>query len=462
MDSSPLTLPDLLELELQLLQDEDADETELRRRDRAIGKRLAGALPPSRLLLGWLREVRETGTVAQTFTVVRFVLAAAGLLVGGGATAGLLSGGGGQPVNVFHFLTWMVGLQILLLALLVLVLLPIRWTSWIPGLRGSHLLVTMMLKKLGNWAGGEKTLALRSAVGMLRARHAKFADAERWTITGLVQVFGVAFNVGAVGVALLLVTFTDLAFSWSTTLQWSGEFFHSLVRTVALPWAWAVPDADVTLDLVAQTRYSRLEGGYVRPGGDSTVAGGWWPFLVMAVTVYGFLPRVGALVFASWRCRAALARVAIDADGRTSRVIERLTHEFLSSEGDAQDPPPESAVPAVPKAPLPEGAKTCDLIVWDGVTMEGDLVRSRFGWTVARRFAPGQIPDGDASSPVVLVPPPWEDPTKATLRVIRSLRGAVGASRSLVVFLIQPGRREIWERVLDTLGDPALRVEAAS
>jgi hypothetical protein len=58
----------------------------------------------------------------------------------------------------------------------------------------------------------------------------------KWAAMVSAQTFGVAFNVGALAAALYLVTFSDLAFSWSTTLSADIERGHRITSWLSAPW----------------------------------------------------------------------------------------------------------------------------------------------------------------------------------------------------------------------------------
>src|SRR2546423_330732 len=117
---------------------------------------------------------------------------------------------------------------------------------------------------------------------------------------------------------LRLIVFSDIAFSWSTTLvQLDAPRFHGLVHALAAPFAWLWPDADPSRALVEATRYSRLEGSYVLSGAGRAarpeLVGGWWPFLLASIALYGLLPRCLALGIAAVRGSHLLARLPLDA-----------------------------------------------------------------------------------------------------------------------------------------------------
>src|SRR5690606_17221665 len=130
----------------------------------------------------------------------------------------------------------------------------------------------------------------------MRSRRSLYADVERWTLFALAQRFGVAFNLGALVVALVLIAFSDLVFSWSTTLDVDAASVHRGVRAVALPWSW-LPAAVPSLEVVEASQWSRMQGRFV--GGTSAdeavrLAARWWSFLVAGLACWGLAPRLFA------------------------------------------------------------------------------------------------------------------------------------------------------------------------
>src|SRR5690606_32461925 len=168
----------------------------------------------------------------------------AGLLAGGGAARALLAYAGSVPVNVLYFaVVFFVGQILLLVAMLGFVLRARRRRS--PARAG---LLHRPIAWLAARAFGPDGQSVVDALRGMRSRRSLYADVERWTLFALAQRFGVAFNLGALVVALVLIAFSDLVFSWSTTLDVDAASVHRGVRAVALPWSWlpaAVPSLEV-------------------------------------------------------------------------------------------------------------------------------------------------------------------------------------------------------------------------
>jgi hypothetical protein len=492
-----MTLANLIDLEAQLARDRDADPAALAARDRAVLPE-AALEPGGRggLLARWLDALRARDraalrpgrAVAGALRGLRTALALAGVVLGWGAGTAVTSYGGGHPVNVWNFLLVLVGVQVLLLAVLaVSFFLPLAAVG-APALgllrsAVAGLYPRLAARLLRDGAGrGEEWRALWHRV---RTRRSLYHAVEPWLLLSATQAFGVAFNVGVLAAVLRLVVFTDVAFGWSTTLvELDAPRFHALAGAVAWPWRAAWPEAVPTEALVEATRYSRLEGAYAIAGAGRTarpdLVGGWWPFLVAALLVYGLLPRVLLLLLAHVRAARILARLP-HGDAEVGRVVARLTAPHV----DARAPRAEAAadLPARGAEPARTGAGggPCAVVLWRDVPGGGPLeaaVSRALGRPVARTRRAGGRDHEEAGADwaaladgadLVVVAEGFEPPDTAVRRLLAALRGAVGAGRPLTVLLLDaaasrpaPPRPEdvrVWRDGLAALEDPYLAVE---
>ena len=298
-----MDLHELIDLEAQIAKDETQEEETLRRRDRSIAEKLeVDHRDRDALLSAWLDALRERAprgqgpgrTVVRGRRIASAALVLLGLLVGSSTALVLLRYDGSRPVNVMTYLWAVVGIQILLLGLLVLaVAISSVWPGAlerIPVVGGLRATVRLAWQWATARAGPHAELLHR-----VRTRGVLYGAVEGWAVAGLSQSFGVAFNVGVVAAFVWLVAFTDLAFAWSTTLDVDAASFYRLLSWLSLPWTW-VSSAVPTEELVALTRYSRLDGAYVGASAgrapDPLLAGRWWPFLVAATLATGSSPAV--------------------------------------------------------------------------------------------------------------------------------------------------------------------------
>lgn len=500
-----LRLAELIDLESQLLQDSKADPFEVRRRDRRIGRLLdSKALTREQLLLAWLRKVRPAGELSvgerleTAFRWLRLLFLAIGFVTGASTARLALAYDGSSPVNVVHFLAIFVGLQLLMLIVLLISFLPVRWTSFLPGkddllklLRELGYLLGRRLGKTFTQASSEQQSAFFAELNRLRTHRHLYGGVERWLLLGLTQRAGLAFNLGALLTCLYLIVFSDIAFAWNTTLQIEPAFFHRITDWISAPWALFVPSAVPSLELVESTRYFRLGGEYVQPDSSTPqalTAGGWWPFLIMALLCYGLLPRMLALLVATLRYHRARRRLAFDA-AEFQSLYDRLTLPLVETRAltDEPDAPPHPAAVAA-AAPLPVQGVRCDLVLWGEMEIPqaraGELVKRRFGWELRHCFRAGgfdieqdrktweEISEGKGEKvPLLVLVESWEAPSKSILYFLQQVRERVDNRRHFVVGLVNtvgngavspPAQDDwrSWAETLASLGDPYLRVEA--
>jgi hypothetical protein len=494
-----MTIAELIDLEAQLARDRDVDAATLEARDRALlrGERLdprdrRGAL---RRWMAALREhepglLRPGRQVEASLRLVRTVLVVAGLALGWGAAAAVLQYTGSHPVNVWDFLLVFVGVQVLLLLFLVgSFVLPVA-EAGVPMVGVLRSLAAVAYPRaVERRVGAARAEEWRQLWHRLRTRRSLYRHVEPWLLLGLTQAFGVAFNVAALVACLRLVTFSDLAFSWSTTLvPLDAETFHRVVKAIAAPWAWAWPEAVPSHELVAATRYSRLDAAYVgslgRRAAEPGLVGRWWSFLVASLTCYGLLPRLGVLVAARAWSAHLLRRLPLD-DVEVSRLVSRLTAPHVETRASGAEPAPPEWPSPVAGGPEPsDAAGRCGVVLWRDVP-SGEAVRSAVARHArcevaavqpagGRDYEEGGVDWTTLAAGVdgfLVVAEAWEAPDRGAMRLLRQLRVALGTRRPLRVLLVNHGAAgggwsppprdqvELWRQGLARLEDPYLAVE---
>jgi hypothetical protein len=481
------TLTDLIDIEARLAADQTVAADELARRDREIGREIqaSAALPRDKaaqrryLILSWIRRLRAGRDASPGQRVARSLQATELALVLGGLTLGftavrvILRYDGSTPVNVVHFLAVMVAAQIALFALLLLGLLTRRLFSGKSGGQGvlQELLRALTIAKAHLPPGAVKFQRLHG-------------DVWRWHLVSLTQKFGVAFNLAALSALIYLVTFTDLAFSWSTSLDVSPAEAHRFMRALAWPWQWLgvhhqgyVP----SLELVEKTQYFRIEGRYMaaEPAARATdvrLLGSWWPFLAMALTCYGLLPRTFLYLYGSWSKRRALRRVPFDTL-ELDEVFSRLgvaTDGWRPLGGGGEASGGEGTARSAAAISPVAGVKICDVVLWRDAPVADEAarvyLRERYGLQVGQIVHAGGRA-GELTAPaagkvassaggfVLVVAEAWEAPGKAVVALLKTLRQAVGPQRRILVELIHgdavnQAERQLWRLELAKLGDP--------
>ncbi len=505
-DPSPLPADpaSVMELTARLERDRHQSEEVLRQRDRAIGRKVQPLrLSPVRQVLAWLSlspggESPLAGErVRAALRLGNALLVLLGTVLGWLAAAAVFYYDGSRPVNVVHVLAVFVAAQILLLLLLVLTLLPRTLLGRIPGVRG--LLETLDLFRPGRlqrlafrWLPAQYRLKAEALLGASRAHRTLFGRLEKWFITVSSQLFALSFNAGALLGCSYLILFSDLAFAWSTTLQVTPSRVHSLTSLLSAPWRDLLHDAVPSLALIEASQYYRLQGGVLAEGGggaaaDPAVLGGWWPFLVVSMAAYGLLPRLGLLIFARWRLRAALDHTFLHLPG-VADLLERMNSELVETQArDAEI----AAVPATPPGggegrPLAPGS-SCSVVNWGEVPLDGDAILRQaalaFGCHPSEVLSAGapQSPEEDrvsirkAAGPsggggVIVLVRAWEPPLEEFFDFLVELRSALPPAAPLIVAPAgmgepaapsppEPFQLEIWRQKLGALGDPWLSVK---
>lgn len=456
------------------------------RRDRAIARRIPQA-PPVRRVRAWWRETSADGRAGlgarldRLRGAVTLAMALLGAVTGVTVALAAFAYDGSQPVNVVRLLALLVGVQLALLVLTLLLLLP----GGVPGLRHVQDLLTAM--NPGAWAAGVFRKIARASPDAARLfeRHAGRAAAGRfatWQFLFWSQTAAVAFNVAALATAIVLVTFSDLAFGWSTTLDADPAAVARLVQAVAAPWAAVAPAAVPSAALVEQSQFFRLDAGAAAANGVAHALGAWWPFTVLAIVTYGLVPRLLLLVLAAARLRAASCALLLD-DPRVTALLDRMAAPKIETAAAEHEAPPTANVGplAVPDRPITGGAEA---VIWESslsVDAARDYARRHLGLDVrgvaeaggGRELAADRAAlERLAAQPtptLVVFTPAWEPPLLELLDFLAELRRRIGAASSIVVAPVPDGPRSVtdveratWTRAIARLADPKLYVETGA
>lgn len=330
----------------------------------------------ARVVAWWQRLAAEpspqrTALVARIRLALRGAPVLLGLLgaaLGAGAASAGLAYDGSHPVNLIAVLMLLVGLPGVFL-LLTLLLLPGR----LPGLGWLQQLLASL--NLGQWltrwlsykitTGGE-TVSGRDALGLdalsgWRASRSATARVGKWLMLAISQAFTIGFFVGALGALFALVSFTDLAFGWSTTLELSPQTLVGWVQTSAAPWAAWLPQAAPNAELILQSQYFRAAGAPEH----AQQLGGWWPYLVMCLLIYGLLPRLLLLLLSHWRLTTATQHLLLH-DPQVGALLDRLQTPWVERSISAPETDIGIGVAQPPaRVALPEGRYA--LVIWNQV-----------------------------------------------------------------------------------------------
>ncbi|HMB73232.1 MAG TPA: DUF2868 domain-containing protein, partial [Gammaproteobacteria bacterium] len=204
----------------------------------------------------------------------------------------------------------------------------------------------------------------------------------------------------------------------------------------------------------------------------------WWSFTVLAVIVYGLIPRVGFLLLTGWRMRAATRSVLLN-DPRVAALLDRMSAPNVETRGASQeqsqavDPLPGEVAPHAP----PKGS--AGAVIWGqamSATQAAEFARARLGLSLTDIVEAGTgTLDADretlacfagGSDPVVVLTPAWEPPLLEFVDFLASLRANLASARSIVVVPVGEAMQEIsseehenWNLAVRRSGDPRAYVE---
>ncbi|MEM1229575.1 MAG: DUF2868 domain-containing protein [Pseudomonadota bacterium] len=392
----------------------------------------------------------------------------------GASVAGLaLRYDGSAPVNLVSLFGVLIVLPGIML-LLTLLLLPGRapglgWlqdvlASFSPGQWLSAWLNRHFPEAHLGWFGQPR----RSAPEGLDLR-----AVSRWQLVLYGQIFAIAFFLASLAVVLLRITFSDLTFGWSTTLEVAPERVSALVAALARPFELLWPAAVPEPALVGLSRFSRAQA--LAPQQVQSL-GDWWPFVVGAIALYGLIPRVLLAMVARWRLRA-VTRQALLGDPRVQRLFERMEtalvdHQVDRREGAAPRLPDRAASAPDAAAQVPVESRASALVNWnEAVAAEAldhwarqhctAVPATTLALSTQTELATEQAQlDALTASAVVVLAKAWEPPLLEFLDLLQRLRDGVGDAGRVLVVPVAVGGGEptamdlgIWTQAVAALED---------
>jgi len=488
-----MTLADLIDLEARIVARAGAQHDELAARDRQVAETLS-VDPDDRpaLLAAWLGALRARepdaiwlgARFARGYRLAGLGLGLAGLASGWAAAAAATAYDGTHPVNVLVFLGALVGSQLVLLLIgaLARALRALLPDDTLPEIVRPvvHALATRWTKHVGS---GPPPADVEATLARIQTRRSLYRPVERGLVFALAQLFGVAFNLGALGSLVGRIVLSDIAFGWSTTVRTEPATILALCRMIAAPWAWLVPGAVPTAELVRASQYWRFSGDYGGGTADVGLVGEWWAFLVACLVVYGLGIRLVLLAIALVRTRWALGHLPLDTPD-VEQIVRGLRHAAVRIGATGPEAPATgdgSGALAPAQTPVPAGP--CALVAWRDAPVDAvaRALEGRLGLRVASTLAAGgrdygadeatrsALATARGLDTVVVVAEAWETPDEGFHHFVRGVRAAMTASTRLLVALVdddgQPlggdtHEAQAWRRWVARLGDPWVGVEA--
>jgi len=121
-------------------------------------------------------------------------------------------------------------------------------------------------------------------------------------VNKVIQILTIAYISGALCWMLLNVTTTDLAFSWSSTLNVEADNIYKITSVISKPWESIFPTAVINHETIEQTQFYRAENADL----IERSSGEWWSFIFLTIFVYGLTPRLLLYGFYNWKLRGAI------------------------------------------------------------------------------------------------------------------------------------------------------------
>ncbi len=218
------------------------------------------------------------------------LLAAVAAVAGAGAVWGSLDRAS-SGVNVI----WMLSAT-LVLPWLLLAFGAVGWLlrGFVPGIG----LIGGLVEKLSLRFVGDEWRA-----GLERIRRSgELVRVLAWHLAARTQMVAAAFHAGAFAGLGAMVLFKRVGFFWETTTESAmRSFLDGAVAVLSAPWAAWLPRAVPNVD-ASRSGADWMEGGL-----------GWWSFSLMALAVWGVLPRLLLAGWMGWQKRRALAALTFQA-----------------------------------------------------------------------------------------------------------------------------------------------------
>lgn len=300
MSITHTSLETAIDIPAWLEQDRQNDWQSRIQRDQDIGNRIGGSAErETKRVMHWWSQVQPDSDenssghkLASIFRRVSWIAMLIGFFAGIALASTLLHYDGTQPINVLVLLIVLVLIPLLLF--LFSLLLPIFSSSSLVSSLNVGNQVISFLKR--------KSTVLQDFFSSSRSDQSRDLFL-RWKLLLYSQQFGIALAVAALLTLLAKVSFSDLAFGWSTTLDFNSSSLTPWIQALALPWVSWFPEAVPSSELIEQSRFYRLEDG-VRELSAKALTG-WWKFIAMCLVVYGIGFRLLAAWFANINCKKA-------------------------------------------------------------------------------------------------------------------------------------------------------------
>jgi len=261
--------------------------------------------------------------------------------------------------------------------------------------------------------------------------------------------------------------FRDLAFGWQTSMQQVNDVtVATVVKTLSFPWNWIWGEGQGFPSL-AQIQGSRIIlkdgiGAMQNPYLTS-----WWPFLMMAVTVYGFIPRMLLWLWLRVQERRQVALYPIQSAScqklwsRFHTGYLHVTTKPFDNHSQSKDNAPAPSLLADNLAPTAGSAqsKVLDFPCWfymdEGLGSPNEQSKiksllSPYGWQVKGVLDSSPSDDGScferfcSGDCLLWVEEAWQPPIQEKMKRLKTFHGLLPPGVFLCVGLVGKPRGVSW------------------
>jgi hypothetical protein len=467
----------------------------------------------------WLAEKRKTGIKSdntlkglpgdwyqETYSLLRLFIIVFALFTGITIAWSVLSYKGSDPVNIFLCL-WIFIVPQLLLLIFLGGKSFLQRTGLLKSAKANYPVISYAIKRIINRMivglrskgkdslPGKHQLDIDAALGLIGQHKTIYGSVFYWPVFLLAQLFGLFFNIGLFLATFLKLSISDLAFGWQSTLLPNPETVYRLVSLFSLPWSW-ISASHPTIEQIEGSRLILKEG---ITGLLTTDLVSWWPFLCFSILFYGLIPRLVMLVAGYWQQKKALNRIDF-LSSSCERIIQRMKTPHLKSSGKNYQPDRFKIETAASheKSKIADALQIIDSMdpavafipeEIDALCSTDDLTERAayvLGLKVINRLPFFMIPEQDIAAfkalaseqdlslselRYIIIQEAWQPPIKEFMSWVKKLREAVGEKNPVVIGLIgkpiesmiltspEDTDRIIWEKSVNKIGDPYIRVE---
>jgi hypothetical protein len=447
-------------------------------RDRQIGLQCQQKTPTEKLLY-WHQQVLDEdlrtriGSLGNKLRLALYFLAVGCLILGWSSGKLAFHYDGSHPINLFPLLGLFAILPFTLLAPLVFIFVPIESVPILSSLQNVIIKTNpgQFLRLLCHAAPNELREILQTLKTKSHIHLALFGSIEKFALIILWQLLTLCFLVGVIFSGLYQTLTSDLAFCWNLTPQGiTSDTVHSAITWLSLPWAWAVPEAVPTLQMVDESRYYKLtDPALLNP----QILAQWWSFVLLTMTTWGALPRLLTtllgMAMLEAKVRKSLPRIPGALD-----LLDRLEHSHIETSAQEPSNRTEQQHSRVRPDHEPRHTTTRVAIFWNLKEFNVAELASLMprGSYLATYIAPEEITPQtlvdeleklDNDFQIFIMVKAWEPPLEEFFDFIRAIReDLINLCQVQIVLLDIPEgahlqlcqEHQVWETSIKKLADP--------